>query len=87
MDNKDKIISEVAVKLGLTRKQVLEVVTSQTSLLRKAIQGKEATTVYLRQVGSFMSRPVRQRMVELLKAHRINKYKDKVTVEEEPLRF
>lgn len=86
MDNKDRIIQEVARELGCTQREVLEVVSSQTWLARKAIQQKEATSVYLRQVGTFMSRPVRERMIALHKAQKLNK-KDKPTGEGEPLRF
>ena len=73
MDNRDRIIQEVARDMGLTQKQVLEVVSSQTWLARKAIQMKEATSVYLRGVGTFMSKPVRDRMVALHKAQRLTK--------------
>jgi nucleoid DNA-binding protein len=86
MDNQGKIIQEVARELGCTQKQVLEVVSSQTALARKAIQNKEATSVYLRQVGTFMSRPVRERMTTLHKAQKLNKVTTEV-VEAEPLRF
>jgi nucleoid DNA-binding protein len=86
MDNKGRLIQEVARDLGLTHKQVLEVVSSQTALARKAIQNKEATSVYLRQVGTFISRPVRERMVALHKAQRLIKTTTEPEVIE-PLRF
>lgn len=86
MDNQGTIIQEVARDLGLTQKEVLEVVSSQTWLARTAIQNKEATSVYLRQIGTFMSRPVKLRMIALHKAHKLNKRK-KEPVEVEPLRF
>jgi nucleoid DNA-binding protein len=86
MDNKGRLIQEVARELGTTQKEVLEVVSSQTWLARTAIQKKEATSVYLRQIGTFMSRPVRERMVALHKAQKLNKTKQ-VTAEVEPLHF
>ena len=88
MDNKGKLIQEVAKDLGCTQKEVLEVVSSQTWLARTAIQKKEATSVYLRQVGTFMSRPVKERMVALHKAQRLIRQNTKTSVEvDEPLRF
>jgi nucleoid DNA-binding protein len=86
MDNRGKLIQEVARELGAPQKQILEVVSSQTALARKAIQNKETTSVYLRQVGTFMSRSVRERMIAQHKAQKLNK---KVTTEseDEPLRF
>ena len=86
MDNQGRIIQEVARDLGCTQKEVLEVVSSQTWLARTAIQKKEATSVYLRGVGTFMSRPVRERMIANHKEFRANKHKN-FTVEEEPLHF
>ena len=73
MDNKGKLIQEVARGLGITQKRVLEVVSSQTALARKAIQNKEATSVYLRQVGTFLSRPVKETMIAKHKAQRLNR--------------
>jgi len=88
MDNKGRLIQEVARELGVPQKQVLEVVSSQTALARKAIQNKEATSVYLRQVGTFMSRSVRGQMVALHKAQKLNKTTTTTEPEaEEPLRF
>jgi nucleoid DNA-binding protein len=86
MDNKGRLIQEVARELGVPQKQVLEVVSSQTALARKAIQNKETTSVYLRQVGTFMSRGVRERMTALHKAQKLNRVTTTKT-EEEPLRF
>lgn len=86
MDNKDKIIQEVARELGVPQKQILEVVSSQTALARKAIQNKETTSVYLRQVGTFMSRTVREHMIALHKTQKINKITT-MESEDEPLRF
>lgn len=55
MQNRDKIIQEVAKDLGFNPKKVLGVVSSQTMLARKAMLGKESTSVYLRKVGTFLS--------------------------------
>jgi len=88
MDNRGRLIQEVARELGVPQKQVLEVVSSQTALARKAIQNKEATSVYLRQVGTFISRPIREKMVALHKAQKLNKVTTTIEPEaEEPLRF
>jgi len=86
MDNKRRIIQEVARELGVPHKQILEVVSSQTALARKAIQSKEATSVYLRQIGTFMSRPVRERMIALHKAQKLTRTTTEPEAEE-PLRF
>lgn len=62
MQNRDKIIREVALTLGIPQIKVREVVSSQAELARKAMQNKEATSVYLRQVGTFISKPVQERL-------------------------
>ena len=87
MDNRGRLIQEVARELGVPQKQVLEVVSSQTALARKAIQNKEATSVYLRQVGTFISRPIREKMVSLHKAQKLNKVTTIEPEAEEPLWF
>jgi nucleoid DNA-binding protein len=81
MQNRDKILQEVAKELGHTQKQVREVVSSQAGLVRRAIQNKETTSVYLRKVGTFISRPVReeiqkQRIARTLAPTIINKDED-----------
>jgi len=85
MQNRDKILQEVAKRLGHTQKQVREVVSSQTGLVRKAIQNKEATSVYLRKVGTFVSKPVR----ENIKKERIARTlaPKKIIQDEDPLTF
>ena len=56
MKNRDKIVLEVAAELGLTKKQVADVMYSQCLLAKKTIQAKETgKSIYIRQVGTFMS--------------------------------
>lgn len=62
MQNRDKLIREVAKTLGIPQTKVREVVSSQAELARDAMQKKEPTSVYLRQVGTFISKPVREQM-------------------------
>lgn len=88
MDNKGRIIQEVARNLGHTQKEVLEVVSSQTALVKKAMQGKESTSVYLRQVGTFISRDIRHKIINLRKANKKAKRNNNNNKqEEEPLSF
>ena len=62
MQNRDKIIQEVAQELGIPQKKIQEVVSSQAGLVRYAMQKKEPASVYLRKVGTFISAPVREKI-------------------------
>jgi predicted transcriptional regulator len=89
MQNRERIIQEVAKELGIPQKKVQEVVSSQTGLVRKAMQNKEATSVYLRKVGTFISAPVRQHIKQVRLEARLAKQSTKVEEvnNEEPLYF
>lgn len=64
MQVRDRLVCEVAKELGIPHNKTLEVVSSQTELVRKAMQNKEATSVYLRKVGTFISGPVRYNILK-----------------------
>jgi nucleoid DNA-binding protein len=76
MQNRDKIIREVAKDLGIPQTKVREAVSSQTGLVRKAMQKKEAVSVYLRQVGTFISPGVKKSLSEQKKFNRENRQKE-----------
>ena len=63
MQNRDKIIREVAKDLGIPQTKVREAVSSQTELVKKAMQKKEAVSVYLRKVGTFISPSVKKSLI------------------------
>ena len=86
MQNREKIIQEVAKELGIPQKQIQEVVSSQTGLARKAMQSKEATSVYLRKVGTFISAPVRE-LIKENKRTQLLKIETPQEQQEDPLYF
>ena len=59
MTTRDKAIRITAEKLGLSITQVEEVVKSQAAVGYNAIRKQEPLTVYLRNLGSLISMPVR----------------------------
>jgi nucleoid DNA-binding protein len=87
LQNRDKLIQEVAKELGVPQRKVLEVVSSQTGLVRKAMQSKESTSVYLRQVGTFVSKPVRASITKQKIAASQSKQAKKKLITEEPTEF
>jgi uncharacterized protein YdiU (UPF0061 family) len=88
MQNKDKIIKEVAVELGIPATKVLEVVMSQLDLARKTMQGREKRSVYIRKVGTFVGPAVKTELFDKIKQTRqIKKLNAVNKQEEDPLEF
>jgi len=87
MQNKDKILREVATKLGIPHTKVREVVSSQAGLVRKAIRNKETTSVYLRKVGTFISPSAKQYMNNQTHKNLVTKLKAKEIEVISPIHF
>jgi len=87
LQNRDKLIQEVAKELGIPQNKVLEVVSSQAGLVRKAMQNKESTSVYLRKVGTYVSKPVREELTKQRMETRKQKHAAREIITEEPLDF
>ena len=69
MQNREKIIKEVAKKLGLSPKVVREVVYSQCKVARDTMATGGTKSVYIRKLGTFMHKDTRY----TLNAERIKK--------------
>lgn len=87
MQNRDKIIKQVAFENGLTQKQVREIVSAQLLLVRKMMKTKAHVSVYLRKVGMFVSKPVRLEIKENKIARGLSRNKDKIIKDEDPFKF
>lgn len=87
MQNRDKIIKQVATENGLTQKQVREIVSAQLLLVRKVMKARKPVSVYLRKVGMFVSTPVRITIKENRITRGLANNKDKVIKDEDPFKF
>ena len=89
MDNQKRIIHETASRTGLSGKVVRKIISAQFSLLRRAIVSKAPVSIYIRNVGTFISPDVNYHLIGLQHCTRAqNKIKNaNKTEDEDPLEF
>jgi nucleoid DNA-binding protein len=87
MDQRDKIIKQVAQRVGLSKAKVLSVVMSQCKLARTNIQKGHQVSIYLRKVGTFISPEMQAKMREEQMQARALRNNNKTTKDEDPITF
>ncbi|HEC41830.1 MAG TPA: hypothetical protein ENI20_03270 [Bacteroides sp.] len=89
MNNQKRVIHETACRTGLSVKVISKIISSQLGLLRRAIVSKAPVSVYIRNVGTFISPDVNYHLIGLQHCTRAqNKIKNANKIEDEdPLEF
>ena len=85
MDNQKRIIRETARRTGLTAKEVTPIVVNQLRMVKESMVGKKPVSIYLRQVGTFISPEVKYALIGKRLKHIFRQKKQKEV--EEPYEF
>jgi predicted transcriptional regulator len=80
---RDKIIKEVAEKMGLTQATVRKVITAQAKLIKSTMKEKKEVSVYLRKVGLYQNSIVGKQLKKEKYQRRAERLKNITTTEPE----
>jgi len=79
LDNLDKIYSEVAEEMGLSRGQIQSIAESQFSLVANTFKAKKLDNVRLQYLGTFKVKPARLKYLSPQAQELIKKNNDGTT--------